>query len=329
MQFTGEPEVPNPNERKKAKCIAKTARKVDNRRERLQAADKLFSNQEAEAHVANQDSIDICAQIEEVGTTAHDKRYGYLRNIGLILDKWYDHFVVPDIPESDEDPSRGVMDGTIPSAVVDTGATSSVGKYGCGLKLIGKLSNKVFKVTTGQESRVTETTTMGHDLPDPACTFDMVPDVILDYLASTSKMIDAGYFTMFDGEEMRIYNAETTNVVTSKLPVFEGWRDIISTLWRIPIVKQAPVKQERAQKLKQENGLWTHATKSSFTTPFDHTNHKWDGSWTNNNKAYYNAHEKLQAEGEKKRTTIKAGAEKEQTKAEQVAELKMQLADLE
>ena len=41
------------------------------------------------------------------------------------------------------------MEETIPSAVVDTGATSSVGKYGCGLELTGKPSNKVFKVATG------------------------------------------------------------------------------------------------------------------------------------------------------------------------------------
>ena len=68
----------------------------------------------------------------------------------------------------------------------------------------------------------------------------MVHDVTLDCLASTSKMCDAGYFTVFDGEEVRIYDAETTKVVTSKLAVLKGWRDIISTLWRIPLVKQAP-----------------------------------------------------------------------------------------
>ena len=81
---------------------------------------------------------------------------------------------------------------------------------------------------------------MGHDLREPACTFDMVPDVTLDCLASTSKMCDAGYFTVFDGKEVRIYDAETTKVLTSKPPVLKGWRDVVSTLWRIPLTKQAP-----------------------------------------------------------------------------------------
>ena len=107
------------------------------------------------------------------------------------------------------------MDVSIPSAVVDTGATSSVGKYGCGLELTGKPSNKIFKMATGQEARATKTATMGHDLREPPCTFDMVRDVTIDCLASTSKICDAGYFTVFDGEEVRVYDENTTKVVTS------------------------------------------------------------------------------------------------------------------
>ena len=48
------------------------------------------------------------------------------------------------------------MDGSIPSAVVDTGAASNVGKYGCSLKLTGKPSSKVFTVATGQHAHATE-----------------------------------------------------------------------------------------------------------------------------------------------------------------------------
>ena len=68
----------------------------------------------------------------------------------------------------------------------------------------------------------------------------MVPDVTLDSIVSTRKMCDAGYFSVFDGEEVQIYDAETTKVVTSKPPVLKGWRDKISILWRIPLVKRAP-----------------------------------------------------------------------------------------
>ena len=53
-------------------------------------------------------------------------------------------------------------------------------------------------------------------------------------------MCDAGYFTVFDGKEVRIYDAESTKVVTSNPPILKGWRDVVSTLWRIPLTKQAP-----------------------------------------------------------------------------------------
>ena len=43
-----------------------------------------------------------------------------------------------------------------------------------------------------------------------------------------------------DGKEVQIYDAETTKIATSKPHVLKGWRDVISTLWKIPLVKQAP-----------------------------------------------------------------------------------------
>ena len=80
---------------------------------------------------------------------------------------------------------------------------------------------------------------MEHELREPARTYDMVPDITLDPLASTSKMCDAGYLSVFDEEEVRIYDARTTKITTSKPPVLKGWRDKVSTLWRIPLIKRA------------------------------------------------------------------------------------------
>ena len=101
---------------------------------------------------------------------------------------------------------------------------------------------------------------MAHELRKPAKTYDMVPDITLDPLASTSKMCDADYFTVFDAEEVRIYNARTTNISASKPPVLKGWRDKISTLWRIPLAKQAPApdlgqKTSRTPRARPAN--WT------------------------------------------------------------------------
>ena len=78
--------------------------------------------------------------MEEVGTTTHDEWFGDLRNTGPTLDEWYDHIVSPEIHKNDEETRQGVTDGTIPSAVVDTGATSNVGNYGDILELTGNPS---------------------------------------------------------------------------------------------------------------------------------------------------------------------------------------------
>ena len=53
-------------------------------------------------------------------------------------------------------------------------------------------------------------------------------------------MCDAGYFSVFDEEEVHIYDARTTKITASNPPVLKGWRDKVSTLWRIPLIKQAP-----------------------------------------------------------------------------------------
>ena len=58
---------------KQVRRVAKRARKVENRQERLQAARELFADQEAEAHIANQGVIDTAAEIKEIGTTTHDE----------------------------------------------------------------------------------------------------------------------------------------------------------------------------------------------------------------------------------------------------------------
>ena len=154
--------------------------------------------------------------------------------------EWINHIESPKSDDSDDETRRGVMDGTIPSAVVDTGATSNVGKFGCGLKLTGNPSTNIFSTATGQKVHATETGIMEHELCEPARTYNMVPDITLDPLASTSKMCNTGYFSVFDEEEVRICNARTTKIVTSKPPVLKGWRDKISPLWRILLVKRAP-----------------------------------------------------------------------------------------
>ena len=153
------------------------------------------------------------------------------------------------------------MDGSTKSAAVDTGAIFSVGKYDSDRVLTGKPSSKVFTVATGQHGHATKETRMDHDLCDPACTFNMVPDVTLDSMLSTGKMCDAGYFSVFDGEEVQIHDAETTKILTSKPPVLKGWRDPISRMWKIPLSRQPTVPHnglEAKQRTAAGPTTWTH-----------------------------------------------------------------------
>ena len=55
------------------KQVTKQARKMKNWSKDLQSANKLFANQEAEAHIVNQGIANIFTEIKEVGATTHDK----------------------------------------------------------------------------------------------------------------------------------------------------------------------------------------------------------------------------------------------------------------
>ena len=96
------------------------------------------------------------------------------------------------------------------------------GKYGCGLTLTGEPSSKVFSTATGHQAKAKEKGRWEHKLREPAGTFDMVPDITLDPLSSTSKLCDAGYFQVFNSKETRIYDARTTKIIASKPPSSKG-----------------------------------------------------------------------------------------------------------
>ena len=129
------------------------------------------------------------------------------------------------------------MDGIIPLDVADSGTTSNAGKYGNGLHLTGRSSHKVFKVSTGHETQATTAEIMEHKLRKPARMFNMVPGVIITVLSNTSKFCNVGYVTIFNGDEVNIYDMETTTITASKKPILKGWRNCGSTMWRIPILK--------------------------------------------------------------------------------------------
>ncbi len=64
----------------------------------------------------------------------------------------------------------------------------------------------------------------------------ITPGVSQNSLLSTVKYADANYITVFDKDEVNIYDANDTVVTVSKGAILRGWRDTNCNLWRIPLV---------------------------------------------------------------------------------------------
>ena len=70
----------------------------------------------------------------------------------------------------------------------------------------------------------------------PANELHITPGVSQNSLLSTVKYADANYITVFDKDEVNIYDANDTVVTVSKGAILRGKRDPNCNLWRIPLV---------------------------------------------------------------------------------------------
>ena len=100
----------------------------------------------------------------------------------------------------------GVMNGTIPSTVVDSGWTSNVGTKDDPCKRTGVASNKVFILSGGQALATSEMATYPFNLLAPAPEVHITPGITSNSLLSTGKCADAGYITVFNKEQVKINN---------------------------------------------------------------------------------------------------------------------------
>ena len=132
---------------------------------------------------------------------------------------------------SEEDATR------VPSAIYDTGCTSSALTAKDPAERTGKPSRKIFAVATGHTAAATEQVKLRHKLREPARSADIVPG-IQESLVSASKFADSGYISVFDKDEVRIYDQHDTEITVSRDAVLRGWRDARTGLWRIPLVPE-------------------------------------------------------------------------------------------
>ncbi len=135
---------------------------------------------------------------------------------------------------------RGVLDGSIPSAVANSGAASHVGTMKDSAKHAfiptGKPSNKVFQLPDGTRTPASDIHQLHHNIRQSARDVHIVPTIANNTLLSTAKFAAAGYITVFDGEEVNIYDANNTKVSVTREAILRGWFDKKANLWRVPLL---------------------------------------------------------------------------------------------
>ena len=134
---------------------------------------------------------------------------------------------------------RGVLYGTMPSAVSDTGATSSasLSSNSASFCAMGQRSTNIFRPPNGSDAPDSEVRLLQQPLHDPARTINMVPSLCGASLLSTSKLAEAGYVTVYDGDEVNVNDGRTETIKVSEAAVLQGWRCPRARLWRIPLTR--------------------------------------------------------------------------------------------
>ena len=66
----------------------------------------------------------------------------------------------------------------------------------------------------------------------------MVPALANQSLLSGGKFAEAGYVSVCNGDEVKIYYGQTATIIVSEDVVLKGWWCTRTKLWRIPLQEQ-------------------------------------------------------------------------------------------
>ncbi len=127
---------------------------------------------------------------------------------------------------------QGVVDGTIPSAISDTGATSTAGAMHDPFHPTTVTSTKVFQLPTGGTAQATHLSQLLLDVRPPANQVDIVPN-LTQTLLSGSKFADAGYTAVYNKDEVNFYNSNDIHIAATS--ILQGYRCPRTGLWRVPL----------------------------------------------------------------------------------------------
>ncbi len=117
----------------------------------------------------------------------------------------------------------GVLNGAIPSAVSNTGATSSASLASDPSLPTGRVSSAVFHLPNGAIAPATTINKLLHNVRAPARDVNIVPSLVGNSLLSTSKFAEEGYMAIYDKDEVNFYGSRTTKITVSADRVLKGW----------------------------------------------------------------------------------------------------------
>ena len=161
-------------------------------------------------------------------------------NFSSVITEWCNAIYKTSVDVSGDDNGirAGVLDGSIPSMIADSGTTKHVGMLAddeC-FEETDEVSDKVFAVANGALEAATNIKKLKHKLRDEARRVHMVPGINTATLLSTGELADANYISIFDEEEVNIYDANNTKITTTRGAVMRGYRDKNAGVYRVPLV---------------------------------------------------------------------------------------------
>ena len=103
------------------------------------------------------------------------------------------------------------MDGTIPSAISDTGASSTAGKPTDPFVATNEISTKLFGLPTGGTTTAITVAKFHINLRAPSNRVDIVPTLDITLL-SGRKFSDTGYISVYNVNEVNFYEKNAVTI---------------------------------------------------------------------------------------------------------------------
>ena len=93
----------------------------------------------------------------------------------------------------------------------------------------------MFILPSGQSVAASEVAEYPFKVRNPALKVHITPGVTSNSLMSTNQFAVADYITVFDKEEVNLYDANNVKITVTRGTILQGWRCHSTGLWQIPL----------------------------------------------------------------------------------------------